>query len=632
MLCLKCGTTNPATASSCANCGAPLEEQPWFAPIPHSPFNGLPVPQPSGSMPTVVQPGGDIVAFTPLSQISPARESLAPPDPALATTPPATFEHLADYPTETQVPAAPALPTQVSTPAPAPQQFVQNGPVAPAGSPISSQIAGPAFPQDAYQGWNEGTSYATPFSTPPTAHTPQHAYPVSPENVLAAIRARSTLRFPSGPAAGANTFVQPLPRWVFFSGIAVVVLLLATLIFLNADWASGAMAAGLVAIILALLLLIAAGVRVALGMLAETNPHRRSQVIGTALPVLLLFLFSGIGMTQQTSLHAMQARYLEGQQNWSASISEYQLAGETAPASENLARVYNEWGEALSHQQQYSSAVEKFTTVLNRYTGVPDQLGRARNDMVATYLAWADYASQHQNYASATASYNTLLTLSYCNASCQALALPKDATAYDNLAEQQLGAQQFALAVNAFATLTTRFANSPEAKQPQTHGDYAKALLGLGQQQLHSSACTSAVPTYEQLARSFADTSQGQQAATALQQPVPVTGRFTTTIPGPPFHPTVSLVQGLFVGIQQFQFPPLLKANLTVPINSDGTFTFPSVPQGTYELVWSSDGTLHFYYASNGQQVLYTAHVGPLCPYNYGAINQTIPTTTTAGQ
>src|SRR5579875_3523601 len=88
----------------------------------------------------------------------------------------------------------------------------------------------------------------------------------------------------------------------------------------------------------------------------------------------------------------------------------------------------------------------------------------------------------------------------------------------------------------------------------------------------------------------------------------------------------------LFIGIQQFQFPPLLKANLTVPINSDGTFTFPSVPQGTYELVWSSDGTLHFYYASNGQQVLYTAHVGPLCPYNYGAINQTIPTTTTAGQ
>lgn len=629
MLCLKCGTTNSATAASCVQCGAPLEEQPWFTPIPHSPFDGLPVPQASGSMPTVIQPGGDIVAFTPLSQISPSRQFMAPPGPIIATTPTATFEHVADYPTETRVPAAPAPPAPAGYSAPAPQQFAPHSPVAPAGPPASPQMAGSGFPQDPYQGWNEEESYAPPFPTPPAAPTLKHAYPGSPDSVFAAIRARSTLLFPSSPAAGANAFVQPLPRWAFLSSIVAVALLLVALTFLNADWAGGAMAAGLVAIILALLLLIAAGVRAALGMLAETNPHRRSQLIATALPVLLLFLFSGISMTQQISLHAMQARYLEGQHNWAASISEYQQAGETAPASENLARVYNEWGEALSHQQQYAGAVEKFTTVLNRYTRVPDQLGRARSDMVTTYLAWADYASQHQNYASATAAYNTLLALSYCTASCQALALPKDATAYDNLAQQQLGAQQFAQAVNAFVTLTTRFANSPAAKQPQTHEDYAKALLGLGQQQVHSTACTSAVPTYRQLTQRFADTPQGKQAATALQQPVQVTGRFTETIPGPPFHPTVSLVQGLFVGIKQFQFPPLLKANLTVPINSDGTFTFPSVPPSTYELVWSSDGTLHFYYASNGKQVLYTANVGPLCIYNYGSINQAIPTTTT---
>jgi hypothetical protein len=51
------------------------------------------------------------------------------------------------------------------------------------------------------------------------------------------------------------------------------------------------------------------------------------------------------------------------------------------------------------------------------------------------------------------------------------------------------------------------------------------------------------------------------------------------------------------------------------------------VPQGTYELIWSNDGTLHFYYAFSGTQVLYTADVGPLCTYNFGAINQAIPTT-----
>ena len=194
-----------------------------------------------------------------------------------------------------------------------------------------------------------------------------------------------------------------------------------------------------------------------------------------------------------------------------------------------------------------------------------------------------------------------------------------------HLAEQQLSAQHFASAVNAFAVLTTSFAGSPEAGQ--VHADYARALWGLGQQQLNI-ACASAVKTYQQLAQQFSDTTQGQQAATALQQPVTVKGHFTTALPGPgaPYNPTVALVQGLSAGIPQFQFPPLLRKAPTAHIESDGSFTIASVSQGTYELVWSNDGTLHFYYASNGNTVLYTAQVGPLCTYDYGAINETIPT------
>ncbi|HET8844954.1 MAG TPA: hypothetical protein VFN35_26005, partial [Ktedonobacteraceae bacterium] len=134
------------------------------------------------------------------------------------------------------------------------------------------------------------------------------------------------------------------------------------------------------------------------------------------------------------------------------------------------------------------------------------------------------------------------------------------------------------------------------------------------------------VKTYQRLAKGFANTDQGKKASTALQQPVTVKGHFTTAIPGAPFTPTVALVQGLQVGIPQYQFPPLLANAPAAPINADGTFSITKVPQGTYELVWSSDGKLHYFFAYSGNQVLYTAKVGPLCTYDYGDINETIRT------
>jgi tetratricopeptide (TPR) repeat protein len=362
---------------------------------------------------------------------------------------------------------------------------------------------------------------------------------------------------------------------------------------------------------------------VALGMLAETNPRRRSQIISTALLVLLLFTFSGITLSQQTGLHAMQARYLEGQQNWQTAVTEYQLAGEVAPASDNLARIYNEWGEALSRQQRYADAVAKFGTVLKTYKGATAQVTRARTDTVSVYLAWGKYASLRQDYTGATAAYDTLLKLDYCSSNCQSQAQTVDATAYYNLAEQQLSLQQYTASVSAFNVLTTRFSHALEVAQ--VHADYAKALWGLGQQQLNTT-CSDAVKTYQQLAGQFGDTGQGKQAASDLQQPVTVKGQFTTPVPGAPYNPTVALVQGLYVGIPVYLFPPILREAPMVPVNSDGTFTFNSVPQGTYELVWSYDGKLHYYYAYSGTQVLYKANLGPLCTYNYGGINETIPT------
>lgn len=583
MLCATCGSMNAETAARCVHCGSPLAGPftPDFAPIAHSPFSNEPLPQPSGPLPRL-QPGGNILTFTPAAPV----------------TPPALPDYgLADYPTNARIPAIPNS-----------QQQAQNHTVeAPSGVPsINLRIADDA-PSLAYPNQQQGQHYAArPFND---THGKQR-------NSISS----------SGPLVGkeAHPFVRPMSPWALLGSTVFGALLLAALIFLNPDWATGTLIAGIVALIMAILLLIAAGMRVALGLLAQTNLHRQAQVISTVLLVLLLFLFGGAGITQQNGLHVTQARYLEGQHNWSTAVKEYQAAGEAAPGSVNLARVYNEWGEDLSKHQHYADAVARFSTVLQQFSRVADQQARARTDLLATYLTWGDFASQRQDYAGATSHYDTLLHLNYCNPACQGQVKPKDATAYAHLAEQQLSAQHFAAAVNAFSVLTTSFASSPEAGQ--AHADYARALWGLGQQQLNTT-CANAVKTYQQLTRQFSDTTQGQQAAADLQQPVAVKGHFTTTLPGTsaPYNLTVALVQGLSAGILQYQFPPLLRNAPTARIQPDGSFTFTTVPQGTYELVWSNDGALHFYYAINGGTVLYTAQVGPLCTYDYGAINANIP-------
>lgn len=640
MLCATCGFINPETASRCANCSASLTRSlaAPFSPVAHSPFNNEPLPQPSGSLPRL-QSGGDIFTFKPSTPITPPH-------------------NLAELPTNTQVPTfqPPRRPgAQQGTP-PSQQRLLRDAfslglPTRPNNIPLPSQT-GSDVPQIDFQSGHTptriakpGGQFAAPFpisahprppQTPsyPGASLSTHA-PASVPGTPAPNNARpapqltprsitSPLR--SDAATTLHPFVQPMPRWASLGSIVVGTLLLIGLIFFNPDWATGAMLAGTVALIMTVLLVIAGSVRVSLGLLAATNPYRRAQIISTTLLVLLLLLSGGVGLTWPGDLHSLQARYLEDQHNWSGAVSEYRAAGERAPSSANLARVYNEWGEDLSAQRSYADAVARFSTVLQDYTQVPDQQARARIGLFAAYLAWGDAAAQNQDYAGATSHYDTLLHLNYCNVGCQNLARPRDAAAYAHLAEQQLAQQHFAAAVQAFTVLTTTFVNSPDARQAQVHTDYAKALWGLGQQQL-TTTCSNAVKIYQQLTQQFADTSQGQQAATALQQPVAVKGHFTSLLPGlnKPYNLMVALVQGLFVGIQPFQFPPLLHNAPTAHIQSDGSFTLSSIKQGTYELIWSNDGTLHYYYAANGNTVLYTAQVGPLCTYDYGAINATIP-------
>lgn len=428
------------------------------------------------------------------------------------------------------------------------------------------------------------------------------------------------------PRASTSRFrvlAKPLPIWTWLIGIAIVVLILGVLQLRGTDWANGAMQGGIAAGVIGGLIALGTGVRALAGM------RGLKKFVSVGITVVILLAYSAVGITQQSSIHRLQGNYLEGKQQWQAAIIEYQLAGEGSPTSTDISRTYDEWGEQLSGAQHYEAAIAKFDIVVNSYSSARTEVIRAQADEIKAYLAWGKEALQQQNYSAATMHLDALLSLPYCDSSCQAQGSALDATAYYNLAESSLAVGQYSDAVNFFQTVTTRFASSPEAQK--LHGDFAKALLGEGQQQVVNS-CSSAIPTYEELSTQFADTSQGQEAKKALAAPQPVKGRFTSFIPrSSTLTPVVVLAKNLYGGMPADQFLRAINGAPLAVIQQDGIFTFKPLRQGTYDLVWGtlrSDGAFSFTLVSyvTTSAPVYVATVGPLCPFDFTDINENIPT------
>ena len=568
MFCIQCGAYNPVSATFCGSCGSRLEQAAGLpqANVVNQPATPLPQVPPGNS------PQSLAGEFTPIRQEMP--------------------------------PASGFLASQASPPA---QGIGQTG----YGMHQSYQPSAPA----PYSPFEPTVPYPPPASQP---NLPPNGAPEAPPTLPPAEREPWYKALP-----------RPLPLWAFIGSIVAVVVVLVVLEITGSDWAVGATRVGIVAGILALVIAVATGVRILLGMAAKTNPKRVIQLVSAGLSILLLLLLCLVGLTQQSTIHSLQAHAWEGQQQWQSSINEYQLAGESTPTSENIARVYNEWGEQFSAQQHYEQALVKFDIVLNSYDSATAEFKRAQSDKVAAYLNWGKQADQQKDYASATMRYDALLQLPYCNSNCQSEASMLDATAYYNLAESQLASQDYTDATTDFGLVVSRFPSSPEAVK--LHIDYAKALFGEGKQQLTSS-CPSAVPTYQQLANQFADTPEGQQAAAALTAPQAVKGHFTTSVPtDPALLVFAALMHGLYPGYAQDhhdQFFQQLDNDPATPIQSNGTFTFKPLKQGTYDLVWGTINTTsgnELVYYLRSDLTVFEFTLGPLCTYDLGNINENVP-------
>ncbi|MEO7019306.1 MAG: hypothetical protein ABI234_04065 [Ktedonobacteraceae bacterium] len=666
MICAKCGANNPGESTFCGGCGSSLtpmqrsgsagpvfsEPATWAAsdnaPTLRTPFEQPFVPQ---------QP-------TPLSNeflnVGTPSQGRPEPTPApgypsgmyqgQAPTVPGSLSG-ANYP----APGAPGMPSYPSG-ANYPAQGAAGMPGYPSGANYPTQNAAgtPSYPSGAnypaqgaagMPGYPSGANYPAQGAAgmpgypsgmyPPITPMPGEAYP----GALASGAYPGQPSQPNWggypgmvqqqPVAQPSKLIQPMPFWVTtMSSIIVAAVLAALMFFTGADWAAGAQTAGIISLVLGLLMLIAFGVRGALGMLAKTNTHRMSQVVSAVFLMLLLFGYGAFGLTAfgQSAIHTLQAHTLEGQQKWQSAIDEYNdsTGGQKNPASIDVARTYNEWGLQLSSQQHFDTALTKFNTVMTDYSQANAQVTQAQSNAILAYQGWGNQAAQQTKYADATQHFDELLTQLYCGVSCKNSTKTLDATAYFNLGEQKLAAGDFSSAVSAFTKLTTDANLKDSSSATKAHGDYAKALLGEGKQAL-TTTCSSAVPIYQQLSTSFSDTPEGQQATQALAAPVSVKGHFTTTIPSGTNVSGVGLVQGLTQGMASAQFYPLLANSPQQLVHSDGTFSFPSIKQGSYDMVWGVVNT------TSGQGVYfvsqrYPAVVAPLCAFDFGDINEAFPT------
>jgi outer membrane protein assembly factor BamD (BamD/ComL family) len=588
MFCNHCGSYNPDNSAFCGGCGANLEKSvssPSFKPVEGIPGSGA-AQSPAGEYIPVGQdmpPSGGY----PMSQGTP------PPGgyPMGQGMPPINDAAQTGYGMSQGAPPPTYPPSDQYHPA---EMFNMSQTAGIQQSPSSI---------DNYQTWQ---TYPPPYGAPEAPSTPP---PVVREPWYRALP-------------------KPMPLWAFIGSIVAVILVFVVLLVTASDWAAGAVRVGIVAGILAVVIALVTVVRILLGMASKSNPKRVTQLVSAGLAILLLLVVSLVSLTQQSTIHSLQAHYWEGQQQWQSSINEYQLAGEGTPTSENIARVYNAWGEQINSQQHYDVALAKYNIVLTNYGSASVGVARAQSDTTTAYIAWGKQASQQQDYTSAVSHYDALLQLSYCTGTCQSQANGLDATAYYNLAESKLVAQNYADAVNDFKVVVTRFPNSPEAQK--LHQDYAKALFGHGQQQLTSATCSDAVPTYQQLSTKFSDTPEGQQATAALKLPQAVKGHFTSQVPSASgITALVALMHSLYPNYPSTQFSTMFYSSPGTVIQSDGTFAFKPQPQGTYDLVWgtvnnATGAGLIRYLQDDG--TVFAFAVGPLCPYNFGDISYSIPT------
>lgn len=375
----------------------------------------------------------------------------------------------------------------------------------------------------------------------------------------------------------------------------------------HGDWADGVVIASKAYFALAVVTLLGAIIRAIGG-------RRSLRSLATSLAVTLLLLAIGAGSFASASpLHASQAAQLEHQHLYEAALHEYALAGERPPQAPNLARVYDEWGEQLLAQDNYTAALDRFSLVVTDYAQSGSATARAQRGLVNTYVAWVLSGATDIPYGDAIAAMASYRTSAACDASCETSISTAEAQARYQYGSQLAAQHDYAGAVTQFEVVQTTFPTSVYTKQ--AHSGAAAAYYSIGQAQ-RGSACADAVKTFRTLSATYADTPEGGKATSALAAPVDVSGTLTR-YPGFPL-PTLHLSKS--IDPSRYFFSDEYSTALEP---ATGHFTFKGVAQGNYNLSTSRVLPVtneYEYFTANDSHDPYAVHAGPLCPVLLGTI------------
>ncbi|HEX8983327.1 MAG TPA: tetratricopeptide repeat protein [Ktedonobacterales bacterium] len=404
----------------------------------------------------------------------------------------------------------------------------------------------------------------------------------------------------------AHMLALPFPGWLTLGAPIALLLTLAAVFIvetavLGGDWATGALAVSLTAFALALVTIGLMIARVALG-------RRSFGSIVLAGLLALTLVASGVGgIVQANPLRRAQASQAESAGNWELAVNEYTQAGERPPTSTNLARAYTGWGEMLMQHGDYAGATQKLTTVIQKYPDSGDLVTRARADQYTVYSKWIASGAITLPFKQSLEFLAAYSNDAACDATCKTSIVNLQGQAHYQYGEQLAKANQFKQAIVEFDLVQSQFGKSTFVGKAHTAG--AVAYWSLGQEVLGQD-CITAIPLYQTLASRYGDTSQGQQAKTALAAPQTVKGTMT----GTPSNPVPTLYLSKNIDTNANIYSHDYKATFDP---KTGAYSFANVAQGTYYLTTyrsiSSTQEAFTYYKDTNTGNPYSFQVGPLC-------------------
>lgn len=489
----------------------------------------------------------------------------------------------------------PAMPTHPSLP-PHPSSALPDPDLpayAPPGAP--GQPAPPGWGQTQAPPWRDPFFYGTADRPlPPPWRVAPPPEPSSLESAWA--ETAETLRQPlTGAAVGGMALVA-----VVLPALAAVVTLSAT----HNDWAAGVQVASGVLLLEGLLLLAFGITRRRIGY-----PSARA-LLACVVGALVLGLPGAAGLPLAPALHLTQAQQAEAHGDWVTAVREYELAGRQPPTSQDLARIYNEWGEQLLREGYPDFAAGEFNTVLTVYPQSGPQFSRALSQVPAAYGAWIAHATTDVSLGEIVANLDVYRTASWCATACAPTMRDLEAQARFAYGTRLASEQQYQQAIAQFEAITGTLTGS--AYVARAHASAATAYLAVGQSQRAGERCQDAIPTYQTLAAHYGDTSAGRQAQAALGAPVEVTGVVVYYDSDQP--PTMWLSRHAYTGGGYSH-------DLSTPVRDNGVFDFKQVPPGQYMLTAAdpTTGEMPFIGSSMvGSGTTQAITVQPLCPLNVG--------------